>query len=168
MLIDETGNRYGRWSVLHRTNGNYPGVFWRCKCDCGNHRIVPGRRLRLGQSNSCGCLRREIARNRTGPKHPSWKGGRRRTEGYILISKPEHANANGRGMILEHRFVMSEHLKRPLTKDETVHHRHPPKDDNRLKNLQLWSGVHPKGYAVEDLIPYAIEILKLYAPDKLR
>jgi len=54
-LIDLTGQRFGRLTVLRRDHGK----FWECRCDCGNTCIV--NRDHLGRdTNSCGCLRREV------------------------------------------------------------------------------------------------------------
>jgi len=58
-------------------------------------------------------------------------------DGYRVIYKPEHPNAMKKGYILEHRFVLSEHIGRPLTKKEMVHHINGDKQDNRIKNLEL-------------------------------
>ena len=33
---------------------------WRCRCDCGNEKIVVGDNLSSGKSNSCGCLKKEF------------------------------------------------------------------------------------------------------------
>jgi hypothetical protein len=65
MLIDITGNRYGKLTVLRRgkTKKRAKGteVYWVCRCDCGNSHEVSGRSLRGGDSKSCGC-------NKPGPK----------------------------------------------------------------------------------------------------
>jgi hypothetical protein len=60
-LIDLTGRRFGRWTVVSfaRTNGVHPR--WNCACDCGTQREVDGSLLRRGNSTSCGCYRREMA-----------------------------------------------------------------------------------------------------------
>ncbi len=83
-----------------------------------------------------------------GEKHWNWKGGRKETpEGYIRIMIPlEHpfsdTMSRGDGYVLEHRLVMAEHLKRPLTKNETVHHKDGNKSNNAIINLQLRQGNH--------------------------
>ena len=56
--IDETGKRYGKLTVLYRsekTGGSH--IFWHCKCDCGNECDVNGSNLRAGISTNCGCER---------------------------------------------------------------------------------------------------------------
>lgn len=56
---DETGNKYGKLTVLYPTDkrNSKREIFWHCKCDCGNECDVLGRLLRNGNTRSCGCLR---------------------------------------------------------------------------------------------------------------
>ena len=39
--------------------------------------------------------------------------------------------------------------------------------DYRLANLELWSSAQPSGQRVEDKVEFALEMLRLYAPDLL-
>jgi len=86
--------------------------------------------------------------------------------GYVLLWVPDHPFAS-RGRVFEHRLVMERSLGRLLEPDESVHHKNGVRDDNRLKNLELWSSRHPAGCRVEDRVAFAIEILRRYRPELL-
>lgn len=77
--------------------------------------------------------------------------------------RPGHTSA----WILEHRYVMSQHLGRELTRDETVHHINGNRTDNRIENLELWAGGHSGGQRVEDLVDWALALIDRY-PDVAR
>ena len=63
------GQKFGRLTVIAKTEERRQRqVMWVCKCECGNTIDVRGASLRLGGTNSCGCIRKEMV----GPKHPSW------------------------------------------------------------------------------------------------
>ena len=117
-FIDITGLVFGRWTVLERaTNGKEKKPRWLCQCSCGTIRTVTGYGLRDGSSKSCGCLAKEVSSSRHGINHSNWKGGIwHNNAGYIAMLNPTHPNANKTGYVLEHIFVMSEFLGRPLTK----------------------------------------------------
>lgn len=104
-------------------------------------------------SHACSVRRREAS--------PTWKGGGRFAVGggySATLLYPEHplyemAVPRHKGdarLILEHRLVMAESLGRPLTSRETVHHLNGDRQDNRLENLELWTGRHGKGVRHEE------------------
>ena len=57
---DRTGQKFGRLTVIERV---YPPgrrrAWWRCKCDCGNEKIVSSDSMIRGGVRSCGCLQKE-------------------------------------------------------------------------------------------------------------
>jgi len=58
--IDLTGQRYGRLVVLRQVEmPGRKGVFWECRCDCGNICTCKAFGLRSGTTRSCGCLQEE-------------------------------------------------------------------------------------------------------------
>lgn len=64
-LIDLTGRRFGRLTVLERSGATKnKEAKWRCRCDCGMEVIVTSSNLRNGRQVSCGCLRQEKSLNR--------------------------------------------------------------------------------------------------------
>lgn len=67
----------------------------------------------------------------------------------------------------EHRYVMEWILGRPLLAHENVHHKNGQRADNTPSNLELWSTSQPSGQRVEDKTAWALEWLKIYAPDAL-
>ena len=62
-LIPMAGKQFSRLSVIERHGSEIPAK-WFCKCVCGNETIVDGVLLRSGNTRSCGCLRKELARER--------------------------------------------------------------------------------------------------------
>ena len=62
-LIDLTGQRFGRLTVVERAENTAEGkARWLCKCDCGEQVRVRAESLRSGGTRSCGCLKHD---NRT-------------------------------------------------------------------------------------------------------
>lgn len=51
-VVDLSGKRFGMLRVL---SYQAEATAWLCLCDCGVEKLIPGRRLRCGQTRSCGC-----------------------------------------------------------------------------------------------------------------
>jgi hypothetical protein len=102
-----------------------------------------------------------LAPIRTFQKLPD--GGGRVKGGYRYVVDPNKPGEQ----ILEHRLVMSRHLRRRLHTHENCHHKNGDKLDNRIENLELWSEWQPSGQRVIDKVAWAKEILSLYEPSAL-
>lgn len=111
-----------------------------------------------------------------GPKRMApWGSGHITKHGYRVVSR-KHPNArqrtkNGKGQILEHLYVMSIHLGRPLKPTESVHHKNGVRHDNRIENLELWCKTqihHRWGQRVNDVITWAKQFLNEYGYDVMQ
>ena len=68
-VIDLTGQKYGRLTVICRTMDHIQpsgtkALTWLCRCECGNNAVVRGDKLRRGKTKSCGCLTKELNKTR--------------------------------------------------------------------------------------------------------
>jgi hypothetical protein len=108
-----------------------------------------------------------------GPRKHVHGTGHITSNGYRIISK-NHPNAkcrspnSGKGQIMEHVWIMSNHIGRPLEKHENVHHKNGIRDDNRIENLELWSRSQPPGQRVEEKIVWCKEFLDEYGFDVIK
>ena len=143
-LVDLSGQRFGRLVVLERAGSdNNKNAMWRCRCDCGNTITTSGKRLRRGETQSCGCLHRETFTNKKhGGKHSRlysiWHSMKHRCCNMDHIS---YKNYGGRGIT-----VCAEWL-------------------NDFATFQKWALSH--GYQ-DDLTIDRIDNDKGYSPDNCR
>lgn len=66
-FIDLTGLKFGKFTVIKKHGKDDNGyILWDCACDCGNPDIivVRGNSLKSGGSQSCGCLKLEVIKER--------------------------------------------------------------------------------------------------------
>jgi len=57
-----TGQKFGRLTVIERHHQDVRKAWhWLCKCDCGNEIICCTGSLTYGNTQSCGCLHREVS-----------------------------------------------------------------------------------------------------------
>jgi hypothetical protein len=63
-FLDLTGHVFGRLTILERAKNISSGrTRWVAKCECGKQVVVTRNDLRAGDTNSCGCLKKELATN---------------------------------------------------------------------------------------------------------
>ena len=106
-FVDLTGQRFGKLLVLGIAEpiinpSGQKTACWKCKCDCGNVKIIRGTSLKSGRSTSCGCAFSEIMRKRK-TTHGKSKGRLYHTY-YGMKSRcnnqndKSYANYGGRGI----------------------------------------------------------------------
>ena len=84
-LIDLTGKKYGRLTVIERAEDyiSPKGIRhrkWNCRCECGSTKPVRQTELLQGKTKSCGCLQKEQATKRITQR--SKKHGKKGTKLY--------------------------------------------------------------------------------------
>jgi len=64
-LVDLTGQKFGRLTVLYRIKNNYNNCHakWHCQCSCGKEINFNSDKLKSGHTKSCGCLKLEFQKN---------------------------------------------------------------------------------------------------------
>jgi hypothetical protein len=110
---DCVGQQFGRLVVLRKAGTDkHHKMMWVCVCDCGNIIVVSRNKLARGKTKSCGCLRRETARelNRTHGlsktrAYKSYKAAKRRCTD---PKSKDFADYGGRG--IEFRYNSIEQL----------------------------------------------------------
>ena len=83
---------------------------------------------------------------KTKEKSSRWNGGeKKRKDRYILVIAPDDhpypadIKKSGTKYILEHRYVMEQHIGRYIAPEEVVHHLDGNPANNSIENLQLFS-----------------------------
>ena len=67
-IQDLTGKKFGRLIVIaqaesYRKPSGQVVTRWICRCKCGNKVIVRATNLKIGNTNSCGCLKSDVLRS---------------------------------------------------------------------------------------------------------
>lgn len=99
-----------------------------CKCGCGEQRL---------EYDRWGDKHQFIAGHQNkGSTNGQWKGGIKKTHGYIKIKIPSHHFADTNGYVFQHRLVWELHNKASLLPWGDIHHLNDTRDDNRIENLE--------------------------------
>lgn len=105
---------------------------------------------------------------------PRWSVGMGRwpdPKGYMYCVVPSDTPGakpvKGNGLVscmLEHRYVMQQHLGRPLRgRSEQVHHKDGNRSNNNVNNLELKVGAHGSGISITDGAIAHIAYLEMYS-----
>lgn len=62
-MRDLTNQKFNRWLVLSFEYSKRPHHYWKCRCECGEERILQANAIIRGSSRSCGCLRVETSKH---------------------------------------------------------------------------------------------------------
>lgn len=118
--------------------------------DCGEGRYADLRSINIAIKKNTFTGRCQICSSRLmgkklgkrrGIKSSGWKGGKHYDRGYVVCSiqpdNPFFCMTKTYNQIYEHRLVVAEHLGRPLTSKEVVHHIDGERSNNHIDNLVL-------------------------------
>lgn len=104
MIQVNNGQRFGRYEVILRVDNVDSRPHFKCKCDCGNERIVSGKYLRQGLSKSCGCYGAEQRKKastthglRKSSEYQVWCNMKNRC---LDITNKQYEDYGGRGITL--------------------------------------------------------------------
>lgn len=145
-LLDLTGQQFGRLTVQRRSSVNQGSqAAWECVCSCGSNKVTTtsGSNLKRGLVQSCGCLRREKAREhaKTLPSNPNLKHGMRHTRVYNIWLKIKQRCTNpndekypdygGRGIqVCSHWLESFENFYADMGNPPSNHHSIDRRDTN--------------------------------------
>lgn len=110
-IVDITGQKFGRLTVV-----NFISIFnsktkWACKCDCGKSTVADGSHLKQGATRSCGCLQDEqlaAARTKHGlSRTPEYKAYNAMISRCLNKDDAAYSNYGGRGIEVCFRWIQS-------------------------------------------------------------
>lgn len=110
-VIDRQGHRYGLLTVLQLEGSSKHGAKWLCLCDCGTTRVVRSDALVSGKTQSCGCRKRDLVRQRSvrhghtdSPEYQCWKNLVQRCTNPC---NPKYRIYGARGIRVDPRWISS-------------------------------------------------------------
>ena len=101
-LVDLTNKTFGRLTVLHKAESVSGRTMWLCRCECGNIKAIEAYSLKIGETQSCGCLQREVqgnlARTHGLANTPLYRKFRRMHDRCYNTNSKSYKNYGGRGI----------------------------------------------------------------------
>ncbi len=111
-IIDLTGKKYNRLTVVSFDFKKGTNYNWNCICDCGNSISVRSNSLKDGNTKSCGCLYNESRKTinlkhgeaNNSKEYKAWLSMKRRC---LDSNDKRYHDYGGRGIIICHQWVNS-------------------------------------------------------------
>lgn len=109
-LIDLTGQRFGKLTVISFDHRGSKKTYWNCSCDCGGKRTVSSDHLKSGEIIDCGCYKRHVAHMKKNPIYNTrlyriWSLMKERC---FNEKRKEYPNYGGRGIRVCDEWMNSE------------------------------------------------------------
>ena len=146
-LIDMTGKKFGRLTIIKRMSDKYKHTTWLCKCKCGKEKIIRRDSL-INGTKSCGCLIVETIKKRM-----SLPFGIASMRELIRICK---ASAKKRG----YKYELTEKQFIEITKRDCYYcGAKPSKTENKrhVNGIYIGNGIdrinNNKGYTIDNVVP---------------
>lgn len=97
-MKDLLNQKFGKLTVIEFVEVRSKFAYWKCRCECGNERVVRGSNLLSGQTKSCGCLNTTShVKHREGKArlYVIWAGMKQRCEN---ANRKDYPKYGGRGI----------------------------------------------------------------------
>lgn len=99
----KVGEKYGRLTVIEITEKrSWGSVIVKCRCDCGEERLINAHSLKRGLTKSCGCLKRETTKAME-PHHAPMLG--KRFGRLLVIEKTSERRANKKSVAVVYKCL---------------------------------------------------------------
>lgn len=119
-MIDLTGQKFGKLTVMAVSHKDKNiGVFWVCRCDCGNSTVVYRGHLKSGHTKSCGCLLAKhghLASYKRTKTYYTWVSMRQRCDN---PNSEAYDNYGGRGIKVCKRWIIFENFLEDMGESPT-------------------------------------------------
>lgn len=114
IVKDISGKRFGRLTAIEISHKANRRMIWECKCDCGNTVYAPTCNLSSGNTQSCGCLNKELVAARSTShgmsytrEYKTWLGMKKRC---FYKNSTNYADYGGRGITVCKRWMSFENF----------------------------------------------------------